>query len=98
MRHIEIDVMDQHSAPIQAVHEGDIVELTVKSSEGGFTDKRCIVTSSGTRLCEGCAVFEVFHAMNNKVFLKCPADKNDDTALFCGACTLRDLDEIMEEL
>lgn len=98
MRHIEIDIMDQHSEPIEAVHEGDIVELTVKSREGGFTDKLCIVISSGTCLCEGCAVFEVFHAMENKVFLKCPRDKNDDTNLFCGACILRDLDEMAEEI
>jgi hypothetical protein len=98
MRHIEIDIMDQHSAPIQAVHEGDIVELTVKSSEGGFTDKRCIVAYSGTLLCGDCAVFKVFQAMTDKAFLKCPADENDGTALFCGTCILRDLDEIMEEL
>lgn len=98
MRHIEIDIMDQHSEPIEAVHEGDIVELTVKSREGGFTDKRCIVVPSGNRLCKDCAVFEVFHAMKNKPLLKCPADKNADSVLFCRSCILMDLDEIMENI
>lgn len=98
MRHIEIDIMDQHSEPIEAVHEGDIVELTVKSREGGFTAKRCMVTSFGNALCSGCAVFEVFHAMKDKVFLRCPVDKNDDTTLFCKAYILRDLDEMAEEI
>ena len=98
MRHIEINIMDQHCEPIEAVHEGDIVKLTVKSREGGFTDMRCIGVSSGTSLCSGCIVYEVFHAMKDKVFLKCPADRDDYTCLFCRKCILKPLDEIMEDV